>query len=176
MVILNGSGSHDTRDTTSASDQHRDKGFTGKTKLPEDTVHDKGNTRHVTTALKEGKEDKQDQDLRNESKYCADTGYDTIHDQAMQPSVRYTCCRKYILKQYRDTRDPYAIAICRIRSFTVPFLHNSDCLCEICTGRSLLALCECLFILYGISDTCVLRNGRSKLLQCCGSRICVKVI
>ena len=56
-----------------------------KAELPEDTVHDEGDTRHVTAGLKEGQEDEQNQHLRNEAKNCADTGYDTVQDQALQP-------------------------------------------------------------------------------------------
>ena len=52
-VVLDGSGSHDTRNAASGTDQHRDEGFTGKTKFTEDTVHDKCNTSHVSAALKD---------------------------------------------------------------------------------------------------------------------------
>ena len=50
-VVLDRTGSHDTRDSTTGTDQHRDKGFTGKTKFTEDTVHDKCDTGHVTAGL-----------------------------------------------------------------------------------------------------------------------------
>ena len=175
MVILDGTGSHDTRDTASTADQHRDEGFSGKAELTEDTVHDKGNTCHVAASLKECKEDKQDQDLRNESKYGADTGYDTIHDQSVQPSVCYTGCAKYVLKKSRDTRNPDTVAS-RIRSFTVPFFKNCCRICKISSCCSCFFFCKCLFVFDCIGYFCVCSHGRSELFQCCGCCVCIKVI
>jgi len=40
-VTLDCTGSHDTGNTTSGTNQHWDKGFTGQTETAENTVHDK---------------------------------------------------------------------------------------------------------------------------------------
>ena len=56
-------------------DVYKRQGFTGQTELTEDTVHDEGDTCHVTTGLQECQEDKQYQHLRYETKHCTDTGY-----------------------------------------------------------------------------------------------------
>ena len=96
-IVLDGSGSHDTRNAASGTDQHRDKGFSGKTKFTEDTVHDECDTGHVSTAFQECQEDKQNQDLRYETKHSTKTSYDTIHDQSMKPSIRNAKCAKQVL-------------------------------------------------------------------------------
>ena len=59
-LVFNRTGSHDTRNTAAGTDQHRDEGLTGKAELTEDTVHDEGDTCHVTASLQECKEDEQD--------------------------------------------------------------------------------------------------------------------
>ena len=84
-VVLDGTGSHDTGNTTSGTDQHRNEGFTGQTELTEDTVHDECDTCHVTTGLQECQEDEQYQHLGYETKHCTDTGYNTVKDQSFQP-------------------------------------------------------------------------------------------
>ena len=59
-VILDRSGSHDTRNAAAGTDQHRDEGLTGKAELTEDTVHNECDTSHITAALKECQEQEQD--------------------------------------------------------------------------------------------------------------------
>ena len=54
-------------------------------KYAEDTVHNEGDTCHVTTGLKECQENEQYQHLGYETKHCTDTGYNTVKDQTLQP-------------------------------------------------------------------------------------------
>ena len=106
--IFNRTGSHDTRNATAGADQHWDKGLTGKTKFTEHSVHDEGNSCHVSASFQECQEDEQDQDLRNESENRTKTCYDTIQDQTSQPFCTADFV-KYILNQNRNTWNPYAV-------------------------------------------------------------------
>ena len=57
-VIFNRSGCHNSRNTASGTNQHRNKGFTGQAEFTEDTIHNKGDTRHVSTAFQKCQEQK----------------------------------------------------------------------------------------------------------------------
>ena len=59
LLVLDGSGRHDSRNTAARSDQHRDKGLTGETETTEHAVHDECDTRHVARVLEEGQEEEQ---------------------------------------------------------------------------------------------------------------------
>ena len=58
-LILNGTACHNTWNTTTGTDQHLDKAFSGKTKSAEDTVKDKCHTSHVSDLLQNGKHEEQ---------------------------------------------------------------------------------------------------------------------
>ena len=106
-VVLDCTGSHNSRNTTSGTDQHWNKGFSGKTEFTEDSVHDECNTSHVTAGLKECKEQEQNQHLRYETKYSANTGNNTVKDQSLQPcsaiysfQSRLNCRRNNLTEEY----------------------------------------------------------------------------
>ena len=84
LSLLNGLGSHDTRNTAAGGNQQRDEALTGQSEVTEYTVHNERDTRHVTAVLKDGQEQEQDSHLRNETKNGASTADDTIHYKALQ--------------------------------------------------------------------------------------------
>ena len=84
-VLINGTGCHDTGDTTAGGDQHGNKGLTGQAELTEKPVHDKGNTGHIAAIFQNGQEQEQHQHLRNEAQNCTNATHDAVHDQAVQP-------------------------------------------------------------------------------------------
>ena len=86
-LVFNRTACHDTRNTASGTDHHRDEGFAGETELTEDTVHDECDTRHVSAAFQEGQEEEQNEHLRNKSDDRADTGNDTVNDQSVEPGT-----------------------------------------------------------------------------------------
>ena len=86
------------------------------------SIHDEGNSCHVSASFQECQEDEQDQDLRNESENRTKTCYDTIQDQTSQPFCTADFV-KYILNQNRNTWNPYAV-VCRIRSCVIIFIHG----------------------------------------------------
>ena len=53
--IFNSTRSHNARNTASRSDKHRNKGFARKSEMAENSVHNKGNARHITASLKKCK-------------------------------------------------------------------------------------------------------------------------
>ena len=79
IILLDGLGSHDSRDTASRRNKERNEALTGKSEVTEYTVHNKCDTYHVTTVFKDGQEQEQDRHLRNESKYCTKTTDDTVN-------------------------------------------------------------------------------------------------
>ena len=101
-------GKHDARHAAACTDEDRNEGLTGKAELTEDTVHNERDTRHVTARLEECKEDEQNEHLRNEAENCANTGYDTVKDEALQP-----VCAIYSVQtafdDTRQTRNPNAV-------------------------------------------------------------------
>ena len=82
FFIFNGFGSHNTRDATTGADEHWDKALTGQAEFTENTVHDKGNTCHITTVLQNGEEEKQDQHLGHKSQDSANAANNTVNYQA----------------------------------------------------------------------------------------------
>ena len=108
-VILDSTGSHNTRNTASGTDQHWDEGFSGKTKFTEDSVHDKCNTSHVTAGLKECKEEEQNQHLWYETKYCTNTGNNTIKDQSLEPCCAVYCFQSGLNCRRNDFSEQYII-------------------------------------------------------------------
>ena len=55
VIIFDGLGSHDTRDTAAGCDKERNEALTGKSEMTEHTVHDECDTYHVSAVLKDGK-------------------------------------------------------------------------------------------------------------------------
>ena len=76
--VFNRPGGHDTGDAAAGTDQHRDKGFAGQSETAEDTVHDEGNTCHVTAVFQNSKHQEEDKHLRDEAQDRTDTGDDTV--------------------------------------------------------------------------------------------------
>ena len=107
-LVFNGTGGHDARNAAADTDEHRDEGLTGQAELAEDTVEHEGDTGHVAAGLEEGEHQEQDQHLRHEAEHCADTGDDTVEDQAVEPVSR-TGSVKRIADQNGDTGDPNAV-------------------------------------------------------------------
>ena len=152
-LIFNGTRSHDTGDTAAGTDQHRDKGLTGQTELTEDTVQNECDTRHITASLQECKEEEQYQHLRNETKNCADTGNDTIHESGraaiqvrLQPQVH--CSTRTGIP---GTHTPY---VSRIRSFqaissstVTPFAKSASVCSLLIVARVSSVLPEYIFSL-----------------------------
>ena len=155
-LLLDGTGSHDSRYAAAGADQHRDKGLARKTELTEDTVHDERNTRHVAAVLKDSEEEEQDEHLRNEAQNRADTGNDTVHYQAVDPAVLIDAHGgEQLLQQYRDTRNPYAeVSRIRLRS-----------------GHGFLEGCEVNVLGGDFTGVLVLELGSAD--NRCGSRVCL---
>ena len=122
--VFNGTGRHDSGDTAAGTDQDRDKGFSRKPESPENTVHHKGDTRHITARFKESEEDKQDKDLRNKAKHRADTGDDTVQNESFEP-IRTVNRVKPAFDKDRDSGHPYAV-IGRIRLLKAILLKIGD--------------------------------------------------
>ena len=78
MLALNGTGCHYARHSAACSDQHRDKGLSGKAKSAEDSVHDESNPRHVAAALQEGKKNEQHQHLGHEAENSTHAGHNAV--------------------------------------------------------------------------------------------------
>ena len=105
-VIFNGTACLNSRNAAAQTDQHWDKGFTRQTKTTENTVHDKGNTCHVTTVFQKCEQQEKNHHLRQEAKYSTDTGDDTIQNQRLEPwsgigsgEPSFHCWRNYLGKQ-----------------------------------------------------------------------------
>ena len=84
-LVFDGTGGHDAGNAAAGADQHGNKGFAGKAELAENTVKHKGDTGHVAAGLQESQQQEQHQHLGNKAQNCADTGYDTVKDQAGEP-------------------------------------------------------------------------------------------
>ena len=106
--ILDGARSHDCRNAAARADQHWNEGFAGKTEFTEDSVHDKGDSRHVAAAFKEREEEEQYKHLRQESENRANAADDTVNDKTAQP-LRATQRVKPAADQIRNTWNPYAV-------------------------------------------------------------------
>ena len=111
-LVFDGTGGHDARNAAAHTDEHGDERLTGKAELAEDTVEHEGDTGHVAAGLEEGEHQEQDEHLRHEAEHRADTGDDTVEDQAVEPVSR-TGSVKRIADQNGHARDPYAI-VCRV--------------------------------------------------------------
>ena len=85
-LVLDGTRSHNARNAAAGAHQNGDEALTGQAELTEDTVHDEGHTGHVADVLQNGQQEEQDEHLGNEAQNRADTGDDTVHDQAVQPA------------------------------------------------------------------------------------------
>ena len=118
-LILNCSGSHDTWDTTTCTNKDWNEGFTWKTEFTENSIHDEGDTCHVTAGLKNSQQEEQDKHLRYETKDSTNTGDNTIYDQTLKP-FSTVCIFKQAADCIRNTADKCAIC-CRIRSFITSF-------------------------------------------------------
>ena len=107
-LVFDGTGGHDARNAAAHTDEHRDEGLTGKAELAEDTVENEGDTGHVAAGLEEGEHQEQNQHLRHEAEHRADTGDDTVEDQAVEPVSR-TGGVKRIADQNGHARDPHPV-------------------------------------------------------------------
>ena len=148
--IFNRSGSHNTRDTTTSTNQNRDKGLTRQTELPEDTIHNECNTSHITASFQDCQQDEQYQHLRNETQYCTNTGNNTIQNQALQPVCTVDCFQT-VSNQNRNTRNPNTI-ICRIRFASC---KQICCCVQVIHGSGFRCHFQCLFIFYIIAEVCM---------------------
>ena len=163
-LVLDGTGSHDTRDTAACTDQDRDKGLTGKTELSEYTVEHERNTRHVTASLEERQEDEQYQHLGNEAEYRANAGYDTVKGQTLEP-VNAVNSVKSVLHQNRNAGHPrtvisgirlveavlgevsYSVAVCCAECFFLISVCG-----DLGSVNGDLAYCEGLLVLYLVGN------------------------
>ena len=161
-VILNRTGSHDTRNTTTTSDQHRNEGFSGKSEFTEDTIHDEGNTCHVTAGLQKCQEQEQYQHLRYKSKYGTNTGYDTIEDQTLQPVSAVDGIQKILNCRRNDlTEKDIVRPVCYNRTngrnrYIVNDPHNNrkDRKCQPAVGYDTVDLIRCChYVLFVLCDT-----------------------
>ena len=84
-VIFNRPGCHNPRHPASGADQHRNEGFAGQSELPENTVHDERDTRHISASLQESQEQEQHEHLRNKSQDCSHAAYNAVQNQPLQP-------------------------------------------------------------------------------------------
>ena len=84
-VAGKGSGCHNGRNAASEANQHRNEGASGQSDFSQQLVHDKGNTRHIAAVLKQGQEEKQQDDDGQEGENASNTGADTVDDQGNQP-------------------------------------------------------------------------------------------
>ena len=85
-VLLDGARGHDPRHAAAHADQHRDKRLARQAKTPEDTIHDKSNTRHIAAVLKQGEHQEQHEHLGDEANHRANAANDAVHNQADQPA------------------------------------------------------------------------------------------
>ena len=93
--------------------------------MAENTVKNKGNTCHVTTGFKEGKEDKENQHLWNKAKNCTNTGNNTVKNQTFEP-VCTTNCLKATTNKSWNTRNPDSKEMISITKETV--------ICPVCSS------------------------------------------
>ena len=84
-VILNRTGCHDTRNTAAGRYQDRDKALSGETELAEDPVHNESDAGHITDILNDSQQQEEDQHLRDKAEDRADTGDNTILNEAVEP-------------------------------------------------------------------------------------------
>ena len=105
--ILDGTGRHNAGDTAAGTDQHGDEGLTGQAELAENTIQHEGDTGHVAAGLQEGQHQEQHQHLGHEAQHRADTGDDTVKDQAAEP-LGGAGCFQTAADQCRDAGDPDA--------------------------------------------------------------------
>ena len=109
--ILNGAGGHDTGNTAAGADEHRDKGFSGKTEFAEYAVHHKGDSGHVAAGFQEGQKDEKHQHLRDEAENGADPADDTVKDQPLQPTGAVKGIQAFF-RENGDPRHPNAVIFC----------------------------------------------------------------
>ena len=107
-LVFNGTGCHDARDAAAGADEHGDEGLTGQAELAEDTVEHEGDTGHVAAGLEEGEHQEQHEHLRHEAEHRADTGDDTVQNQAAEP-VRRTGGFQTVADENGDTGHPHAV-------------------------------------------------------------------
>ncbi|CAN4070982.1 Trypsin-like peptidase domain-containing protein, partial [Dysosmobacter welbionis] len=81
-LVLNGPRGHDAGDTAAGAHQHGDEALAGEAELPEDPVHDEGDSRHVADVLQNGQHQEQHQHLGHEAQHRADTGQGAVANQA----------------------------------------------------------------------------------------------
>ena len=107
-LVFNGTGSHDAGHAAAGADEHGDEGLAGQAELAEDTVQNEGDTGHVAAGLEEGEHQEQNEHLGNEAEHRADTGDDTVEDQAVEPVSRAGGLQT-VADQDGDAGDPHAV-------------------------------------------------------------------
>ena len=90
FFTLNRPGRHDTGYAASGGDEERNKALAGEAESSENTIHDEGNTCHISTVLQNGQEQEYDGHLRNKADWRRKTSEDAVNHQRYQP-VRCPC-------------------------------------------------------------------------------------
>ena len=84
MPVFQRPGSHDRRNRTSKSKDHRNKCPSRKTYFSHQTVHHIGDARHISAVLQERKRQEQNENVGQEGQDSSDSGDNTVHDQRGQ--------------------------------------------------------------------------------------------
>lgn len=85
--VTDGTASHNSRDTTSCSDDHRNYGFTGKTYTFEDRIQYDSCTSHISTIFQKGDEEIHNHYQWKETYYGTYTTDYTINKQGIQERI-----------------------------------------------------------------------------------------
>ena len=171
--VFNGTRSHNTRDTAAGTDEHRDKGFAGKSELAEDTVEYKRDTRHVTASLQKCKQQEQNQHLRHKAEHRADTGNNTVKNQPAEP-IGSAGRLQTVFNQHGDTGHPHA-EICRVGRVRSLFAKVRNCI-EIRDSDDIVVS------LFALRNTVVICGERGNLkrflilhINLCGLCVCLEI-
>ncbi len=122
--IFNGTRCHDAGHAAACTDQHGDEGLARKTELAEDAVQHESNTCHITAGFQERQKQEEHQHLGNKSQHRADTGHNTVQNQALEPLSSMHPVQQTFQK-CRNAGHPGSVCR-RIRCADlgfVPFLH-----------------------------------------------------
>ena len=83
VLILDCTGSHNTRNATTSTNQNWNKRFTRQAKTTEYTIENKGDTGHISAGFKNCQQEEQYQHLRNEAQHRTNTSNYTIKNQCL---------------------------------------------------------------------------------------------
>ena len=84
-LIFNSTGGHHAGDAAAGADQHGDEALAGEAELPENPVHDEGDSGHVAHVLQNGQHEEQHQHLGHKAQHRAHAGDDAVGHQAGEP-------------------------------------------------------------------------------------------